>query len=257
MIMDDATKRLIIIDSNNCLRIYDLNKGNWYANEDDRTALDLGVNYNHCLITSEGAFLLVFKSVNIVDTENDDADTSTTITVVNLDDFKILKADEPLLSQFKSENIGNFSLKKVTCAGDSKEGDEEATALVTVTNDPDKPHRSCLFMQLLDISVSSKKIHFNIQSTPKDSDESKSSRRVSKLDYFQYMLDKFGSKPVFFDGTSNDFLELNTCFLLDSKSVSKDEIIAKTDISQCKRTRVSQIEHVDWYLINVKRILNY
>ena len=235
MIMDDATKRLIIIDSNFCLRIYDLNKGNWYANEDDTTALDLGVNYNQCLITSEGAFLLAFKPGDIVNAENDDTDTRTTMTVVNLDDFKILRIDQPLPSQFKPENMGNFYLKKVTCAGDCKEGDEEATALVTINGDPDKPHRSCLFVQLLDISVSSKKIHFHIQSKSKDRDESKRSRRVSKLDYFQYMLDKFGSKPVFFHGTSDDFLELNTCFLLDSKSVSTDEIICKTDISQCKR----------------------
>ena len=240
MIMDDATKRLILIDSNYCLRIYDLNTSNWYADEDETTALDLGISYNHCLITDEGAFLLAFKP------GKDENDTiNVTMTVVNLDAFEILKSDQSLPLQFKPENIHNFYLQKFTHNSGSRQGDEETTALVTVNTDPDEPHNSVLCVQSLDISVSSKKIRFHFESKPNVAGQSpKPVRKVTKLDYFQFMMDKFGSRAVFFNGGSDDYLELNTCLLLDSTSISKDKIVSKKEISQCQRVPANACEMV-------------
>ena len=277
MILEDETKKLILMDSLNCLRIYDLNAQRWQST-DDRDELKLDVECKHCLTTNEGGFLLVFslsgnqdegnehdsketpctdskeqtvpkeeteeETQKVIDIQNFDGSNHSDeckfdmdnllMTVVLLDEFKVLKQLQLPKYLFTPNNIDQICLKSFSVKKDGSYVDMQT--LVTMRL-PQKKEKECeMNIQLLDVSVSSKKVDFKIQYDSRKAKKRSQTKKqaASKLDYLTFMMDKFGSKPVFYNDDPYTHAEFNTCLLIDTKSLSKDKIAQKNELKQCR-----------------------
>ena len=73
ILFDDLNKRLIIIDNCNKLRMYDIHTTTWDAGGQP---FDLKDDFDHFLITKDGAFLLAFKPDEEVEDMTDESDES-------------------------------------------------------------------------------------------------------------------------------------------------------------------------------------